>query len=411
MQPQPPRPGRRRRRRRRACRRGAARVQHHRGLRQPVAGHAGHARVAGLARGDRRLDRAHGRGARLRCARVHRGLRQDRAGRPDGARAHRQAGDRAVQRPDARRALARRAGDDPGRLGGGRGGAARGAVAGRARRPRASCVPGSGGLRGELHRDHDGPRARVPRDHPARHVDGAGGRRRSSPRRCRALRRAGDARRSAALEGAALARLAAERDDRDRGERRVDQRRPAPARDRARGRRRARLRRSVRGGRAGAGDREPEPGRPFRGDRPGRGGRRAGPRARADRRRLGRRRPADRRGGAPSRSAPPARPSRTARSTARAATPFKPVSGLVGLRGNLAPDGAVAKVAGTERRVHTGPARVFESEADCIAAIGRRAIDPGDVLVIRNEGPAGGPACGRCSASPRLSWAPGSASR
>ena len=77
--------------------------------------------------------------------------------------------------------------------------------------------------------------------------------------------------------------------------------------------------------------------------------------------------------------------------TARAATPFKPVSGLVGLRGNLAPDGAVAKVAGTERRVHTGPARVFESEADCIAAIGRRAIDPGDVLVIRNEGPAGGP--------------------
>ena len=77
--------------------------------------------------------------------------------------------------------------------------------------------------------------------------------------------------------------------------------------------------------------------------------------------------------------------------TARAATPFKPVSGLVGLRGNLAPDGAVAKVAGTERRVHTGPARVFESEADCIAAIGGQAIEPGDVLVIRNEGPAGGP--------------------
>jgi len=77
--------------------------------------------------------------------------------------------------------------------------------------------------------------------------------------------------------------------------------------------------------------------------------------------------------------------------TARAATPFKPVSGLVGLRGNLAPDGAVAKVAGTERRVHTGPARVFESEADCIAAIGGRSIEPGDVLVIRNEGPAGGP--------------------
>ncbi|MCW3065110.1 MAG: dihydroxy-acid dehydratase [Solirubrobacterales bacterium] len=77
--------------------------------------------------------------------------------------------------------------------------------------------------------------------------------------------------------------------------------------------------------------------------------------------------------------------------TARVAAPFKPVSGLVGLRGNLAPDGAVAKVAGTERRAHTGPARVFESEGECIAAIERDAIRPGDVLVVRNEGPAGGP--------------------
>jgi dihydroxy-acid dehydratase len=77
--------------------------------------------------------------------------------------------------------------------------------------------------------------------------------------------------------------------------------------------------------------------------------------------------------------------------TARVATPFKAVSGLVGLRGNLAPDGAVAKVAGTERRAHTGPARVFESEGECIAAIEGGTIDAGDVLVIRNEGPAGGP--------------------
>jgi dihydroxy-acid dehydratase len=77
--------------------------------------------------------------------------------------------------------------------------------------------------------------------------------------------------------------------------------------------------------------------------------------------------------------------------TARADSPFKPVSGLVGLRGNLAPDGAVAKVAGTERRVHTGPARVFDSEAECIAAIDEKSIGEGDVLVIRNEGPAGGP--------------------
>jgi dihydroxy-acid dehydratase len=71
--------------------------------------------------------------------------------------------------------------------------------------------------------------------------------------------------------------------------------------------------------------------------------------------------------------------------------PYKPVSGLVGLRGNLAPLGAVAKVAGTERRRHVGPAHVFEGEEACIAAIGAGAIAPGEVVVVRNEGPAGGP--------------------
>jgi dihydroxy-acid dehydratase len=71
--------------------------------------------------------------------------------------------------------------------------------------------------------------------------------------------------------------------------------------------------------------------------------------------------------------------------------PFKPVSGLVGLRGNLAPDGAVAKVSGVERRRQTGPARVFESEDACIAALAARAVEAGDVLIVRNEGPAGGP--------------------
>ncbi len=71
--------------------------------------------------------------------------------------------------------------------------------------------------------------------------------------------------------------------------------------------------------------------------------------------------------------------------------PYKARSGLRRLRGNLAPDGAVAKVSGTERRQHTGPARVFDGEEACIAAIGAHAIAPGDVLVIRNEGPAGGP--------------------
>jgi len=73
------------------------------------------------------------------------------------------------------------------------------------------------------------------------------------------------------------------------------------------------------------------------------------------------------------------------------AAPYKPASGLVRLRGNLAPDGAVAKVSGTERRRHSGPARIFDSEEACIAAISAKAIVAGDVLVIRNEGPAGGP--------------------
>ena len=71
--------------------------------------------------------------------------------------------------------------------------------------------------------------------------------------------------------------------------------------------------------------------------------------------------------------------------------PWKASSGLRGLRGNLAPDGAVAKVSGTERRRQTGPARVFESEDACIAALAAQAIGPGDVLIVRNEGPSGGP--------------------
>jgi dihydroxy-acid dehydratase len=73
------------------------------------------------------------------------------------------------------------------------------------------------------------------------------------------------------------------------------------------------------------------------------------------------------------------------------AAPYKPTGGLLAVRGNLAPHGAVVKVAGTERRRHSGPARVFESEETCIAAVESGAIVDGDVLVIRNEGPAGGP--------------------
>ena len=71
--------------------------------------------------------------------------------------------------------------------------------------------------------------------------------------------------------------------------------------------------------------------------------------------------------------------------------PLKAQGGLAILRGNICPDGAVVKVAGTERRKHVGPARVFEREEDCFAAVKRKEIQKGDVIVIRNEGPAGGP--------------------
>jgi dihydroxy-acid dehydratase len=71
--------------------------------------------------------------------------------------------------------------------------------------------------------------------------------------------------------------------------------------------------------------------------------------------------------------------------------PLKPEGGLAILRGNLAPEGAVVKLAGTERTGQTGPARVFESEEECFRAVKDQRLEPGDVIVIRNEGPAGGP--------------------
>jgi dihydroxy-acid dehydratase len=71
--------------------------------------------------------------------------------------------------------------------------------------------------------------------------------------------------------------------------------------------------------------------------------------------------------------------------------PLKPTGGLVILKGNLAPEGCVVKVAGHERMLHRGPARVFECEEDAFAAVRARSIRAGDVVVIRNEGPMGGP--------------------
>jgi dihydroxy-acid dehydratase len=71
--------------------------------------------------------------------------------------------------------------------------------------------------------------------------------------------------------------------------------------------------------------------------------------------------------------------------------PVKTSGGLAILRGNLAPEGCVVKLAGHERRHHQGPARVFDGEEAAMAVVIAGAINKGDVVVIRNEGPAGGP--------------------
>jgi dihydroxy-acid dehydratase len=73
------------------------------------------------------------------------------------------------------------------------------------------------------------------------------------------------------------------------------------------------------------------------------------------------------------------------------ASPLKPFGGLAILKGSLAPEGCVIKVAGHERTYHRGPARIFEREEDAFAAVQEGRIEAGDVLVIRYEGPKGGP--------------------
>ncbi len=72
-------------------------------------------------------------------------------------------------------------------------------------------------------------------------------------------------------------------------------------------------------------------------------------------------------------------------------TPLSPTGGVVGLRGSLAPDGAIVKVAGMHRLQFEGPARCFDREEDAFAAVEARSINEGEVLVIRYEGPKGGP--------------------
>ena len=72
-------------------------------------------------------------------------------------------------------------------------------------------------------------------------------------------------------------------------------------------------------------------------------------------------------------------------------TPLKATGGLAILRGNLSPEGSVVKLAGHERLLHRGPARIFDREEEAFAAVKAGGIKPGDVVVIRYEGPAGGP--------------------
>ena len=74
-----------------------------------------------------------------------------------------------------------------------------------------------------------------------------------------------------------------------------------------------------------------------------------------------------------------------------ASQPIKKTGGLVILHGILAPEGCVVKLSGTERVSHRGPARVFDSEEAAFEAVQRQAIQPGDVVIIRYEGPSGGP--------------------
>ena len=74
-------------------------------------------------------------------------------------------------------------------------------------------------------------------------------------------------------------------------------------------------------------------------------------------------------------------------------TPLTKTGGVVGLKGNVAPEGAIVKVAGmdAQHQIFTGPARIFECEQDAFEAVQNRTYEEGDVFVIRNEGPSGGP--------------------
>ena len=85
--------------------------------------------------------------------------------------------------------------------------------------------------------------------------------------------------------------------------------------------------------------------------------------------------------------------------------PVRKSGGFAILRGNLATEGGVLKTAGSTRNMHRGPARVFNREEDARQAIIEKKINPGDVVVVRYEGPRAGRGCARCSSSRPPWWA------
>ena len=392
----------------------ADRVQHDRGLRRCLDGHRRHACVTRLARGDRRLDRARRARAPLRRPRVHRRLRQDDPGRRDGACAARSAGARALQRLDRGGPLPRGRRDDPGCLRGGRCACGRNDL-----RPRGACarerrVPGSRRVRRALHGEHDGDRARLPRrERPGAERDPGEPSRASRRRRCApASSRCSSSWRTRARRRCSPARRSRMRSRRSR---RPAARRTACctcSRSRPRPASRSRSTTSTRSRR----------------------GRRSSPTSSpaAATSRPTSSRPAASRSSRAS-SCAPASSTRTrsavdGRSLRQVADgaherpgqdvvvswddPLKPTGGLAILRGNLAPDGCVVKLAGHERLHHRGPARVFDSEEACFAAVKARAIEPGRRGRDSLRGAGGRPGDARDAARHRRrSSAKGSATR
>ncbi len=255
--------------------RHAARVQHRLGLGRGLDGNGRDARVARLARGHRRLDRARSTRAPLRRARLPRRLRQDHSRRGHGSLSARSAGARAVQRLDRPRALSRARRDHPGRVRGNRSARRRDDERSRAARARERRVSRRGRLRRPVHGQHHVDGARLPRDQP-----------RGPERHPRASSRQGQSGRGdgAARDGARPqrhpsladrdARIARERGRVGRGHRRLDERRAPRPRDRTRARDpvRARGLRPDRGAHTGRG--EPQAGRAVRRDGRPRGRRR-----------------------------------------------------------------------------------------------------------------------------------------